>query len=184
MYAAWYSFMCQELPCSSRISLPYHAGKEYSYRIHDNLSYIHETGQLVICCPLTDRHYYDPNIKKMTWQHEITDEKCYPTVCCMPTFAVEMNKSPQSLQPKLLWATMGIENLQICVSWYEDYDGQGVCFSIWQQITNWPVSHIGIPTAIRNIYTVICCRLSCVQWWPHVRMVAAAISYYMMSFST
>ncbi len=33
--------------------------------------------------------------------------------------------------------------------------------------------HVRIPTAISKIYTVLCCRLSCVRQWPHDRMVAA-----------
>jgi len=32
-------------------------------------------------------------------------------------------------------------------------------------------------TAISKIYTVLCCRLSCVWWWPHDKMVAGCIFY-------
>jgi len=30
-------------------------------------------------------------------------------------------------------------------------------------------------TAITKIYTVLCCRLSCIWWWPHDKMVAECI---------
>jgi len=87
-----------------------------------------------------DRHYYDPNVKEMSWHHEIVDEKCYPMVCQMPTLAIGKVMGPWSLQHNLSLAIMGLENLQMCISQYEDYDWQAVWSSIWWQILTWPVS--------------------------------------------
>jgi len=47
-----------------------------------------------------------PKWQKMTWHHEIADEKCYPMVCHMPTFAIEMNEKPLVINQSchgLLW---------------------------------------------------------------------------------
>jgi len=38
-------------------------------------------------------------------------------------------------------------------------------------------------TAISKIYTVLCCRLSCIWQWPHDKMVAGCIFYYIALYT-